>query len=71
MNAADETGGAHPEHLGAFALDALDPADAEVVRDHVARCSECRRQLDELAEAKDVLERVPLEALLDISPDFT
>jgi anti-sigma factor RsiW len=70
MNQADQAPGAHPENLGAYALDALDPAEAAAVRRHVADCRECGQQLDELAEAKDALDRVPLEELLDISPDF-
>jgi len=67
----DSAAGAHPENLGAFALDALCPAEAEAVRIHTARCPDCKRQLDELAEVRDVLDRVPLEALLDAAPDGT
>jgi anti-sigma factor RsiW len=59
----------HADNLGAYALGILDPAEARAVRWHLAQCGDCRRQLDELGEAKDVLDRVPLEALLDVSPD--
>jgi anti-sigma factor RsiW len=58
----------HAENLGAYALGLLDPAEARPVDAHVAGCSDCRRQLDELAVVKDTLDRVPLEALLDNSP---
>jgi anti-sigma factor RsiW len=61
--------GEHPEDLGAHALDALGPAEAAAVRAHTAHCRDCRQQLDEFAEVKDLLDRVPLEALLDSSPD--
>ena len=58
----------HAENLGAYTMGLLDPAEARAVRSHLADCPDCRRQLDELAEVKDLLDRVPLEALLDNSP---
>jgi anti-sigma factor RsiW len=64
--AADE----HAEHLldlGAYALGGLDPARADAVRQHAARCSDCRPQLDEFAEVTNLLDLVALEALLDRS----
>jgi anti-sigma factor RsiW len=67
----DPAADAHPENLGAYALDALDPAEAELVRRHADGCPECRQQIDELAEARGMLDSVPLEALLDASPDGT
>jgi anti-sigma factor RsiW len=66
--AADE----HAEHLvdlGAYALGGLDPARAGAVREHAARCGDCRQQLDEFAEVTAMLDLIPLEALLDGSPD--
>jgi anti-sigma factor RsiW len=59
----------HAENLSAYALGALDPVEARAVRGHLARCPECRWQLDQLTVVKDVLDHVPLEALLDSSPD--
>jgi anti-sigma factor RsiW len=47
----------------------FDPAEARAVRGHLAHCPDCRRQLDELVEVKDVLDQVPLESMLDASPD--
>jgi len=65
----DQAAGDHPEGLGAYALDALGPAEAAAIREHTARCRDCRQHLDELAEVRDVLDGVPLEALLDSSSD--
>jgi cytidine deaminase len=61
----------HAEHavdLGAYALRGLSPARAVAVREHAARCGDCRQQLDEFAEVTAMLDMVPLEALLDGSP---
>jgi hypothetical protein len=35
--------------IGAYVLDALEPAEAEAVREHLARCSECAAEHAELA----------------------
>ncbi len=64
-------GGEHLEILGAYALDALDPAEAEELRGHVAHCSDCERQLDRFAQVKGLLAQVPLDALLDSMPDIS
>ncbi|MGH9088659.1 MAG: zf-HC2 domain-containing protein, partial [Acidimicrobiales bacterium] len=36
------------ELLGAYALDAVDPDEAQVVADHLAECPRCRAEVDEL-----------------------
>jgi hypothetical protein len=61
--------GEHPVGLGAHALGALGPAEAAAVREHTAHCRDCRQELDEFAEVTDMLDQVPLAALLDSSPD--
>lgn len=55
--------------LGAYALGALDPAEAEAVDEHLATCAECRAELAELTEVKDFLGEVPPEAFLDGPPE--
>jgi anti-sigma factor ChrR (cupin superfamily) len=65
----DPAAGGHPENLGVYALGALGPVEAAAVREHTAHCRECRQWLDEFAEVRDVLDRVPLADLLDSSPD--
>lgn len=61
--------GEHPDSLGAHALGGLGPAEAAAVREHTAHCRDCRQQLDEFAEVTDLLDQVPLEALLGSRPD--
>ncbi|MDQ3935048.1 MAG: anti-sigma factor, partial [Actinomycetota bacterium] len=50
--------------LGGYVLHALDPAEADAVRAHVAACPDCAREYEELA---------PLPVLLDaaLDPDAT
>ncbi|MGZ0152570.1 zf-HC2 domain-containing protein [Kribbella sp. WER1] len=55
--------------LGAYALGALEPAEAAEVEEHLATCAECRAELAELAELKDFLGEVPPEAFLDGPPE--
>ncbi|HKF76651.1 MAG TPA: anti-sigma factor [Candidatus Dormibacteraeota bacterium] len=43
------------EQLGAYALGALDPEDAEAVAAHVATCQECRAELADLRRVADGL----------------
>jgi hypothetical protein len=59
----------HSILLGAYILDALDPAEAAGMRAHMVHCRDCRQELGEFAEAKDMLERMPLAALLDSLPN--
>jgi anti-sigma factor RsiW len=65
----DPAAGGHPENLTAYALGALGPVEAQAVREHTAHCRDCRQQLGEFAEVRDVLDRVALEDLLNSSPD--
>ncbi|MEV6271068.1 zf-HC2 domain-containing protein [Kribbella sp. NPDC051936] len=55
--------------LGAYALGALDAAEAEAVDEHLVTCAECRAELAELTEVKDFLGEVPPEAFLDGPPE--
>jgi hypothetical protein len=60
----------HPRDLlGVYGLGALDPAEVREVDDHLATCEECRRELAELTEVRDLLGEVPPEAFLDGPPD--
>jgi hypothetical protein len=61
----DPAAGGHFVDLGAYALGGLDLAEAAAVRGHAAHCGDCSQQLDEFAEVTDLLDLVPLEALLD------
>lgn len=54
----------HVENLiGAYALDAVDPAERQVVEDHLRDCNRCRLELAELREAA-----VYLSNGLEVSP---
>ncbi|TDW14391.1 anti-sigma factor family protein [Kribbella kalugense] len=55
--------------LGAYALGALEPGEAEAVDEHLATCEECRAELAELNEMKDFLGEVPPEAFLEGPPE--
>jgi anti-sigma factor RsiW len=55
--------------LGAYALGALEPAEAAEVEEHLLTCAECQAELAELAELKDFLGEVPPEAFLDGPPE--
>ncbi|MFF0270602.1 anti-sigma factor family protein [Kribbella sp. NPDC004536] len=55
--------------LGAYVLGALEPADIAEVEEHLATCAECRAEVAELAELKDLLGEVPPEAFLDGAPE--
>jgi hypothetical protein len=55
--------------LGSFVLGALGPDEARVVEQHLAGCADCRREVAELEETKNLLGEVPSEAFLDGPPD--
>src|SRR5947209_17092904 len=55
--------------LAAYALGALDDAEAREVDAHVAGCPECRAELEELTALEAVLGEVPPEAFLDGPPE--
>lgn len=55
--------------LGAYVLDALDPAETRQVDEHLATCADCRAEVAELAEMKEFLGEVPPEAFLDGPPE--
>jgi hypothetical protein len=55
--------------LGAYALGALEPSEAQEVDEHLATCAECRAELAELEEMKEFLGAVPPEAFLDGPPE--
>jgi hypothetical protein len=60
----------HPQDLlGAYSLGALGPDETREVDAHLATCPECRRELAELSEMRDLLGEVPPEAFLDGPPD--
>jgi anti-sigma factor RsiW len=54
--------------LGAYALGALDAAEAQAVRNHLAGCADCRDEVAALEEMKQFLGEVPPEAFLDGPP---
>jgi anti-sigma factor RsiW len=55
--------------LGAYALGALDPREAQLVHDHLATCADCRLEVAELADLRAAMDDVPPEAFLDGPPD--
>jgi hypothetical protein len=66
VNAVDET---HTQ-LGAYALGALDPAEAaDFERRHLQTCAQCRFDLNELVALRESLDEVPPEAFLDGPPE--
>lgn len=54
--------------LGAYALGALEPAEAQAVRDHLTGCTDCRDEVAGFEDLKEVLGEVPPEAFLDGPP---
>jgi hypothetical protein len=63
------TGPVHDRaQLGAYALGALDPAEARVVQGHLAGCLDCQREVSELMTIRRALDQVPPEAFVDGPP---
>ncbi|TDV55408.1 anti-sigma factor [Actinophytocola oryzae] len=64
------SGPAHDRaQLGAYAIGALDPAEARMVHDHLNGCRECQREVQELMMIRRALDQVPPEAFLDGPPE--
>jgi hypothetical protein len=57
------------ESLGAYVLGALDDQEQRTVAAHLESCAECRAQVDELNDLRDVLGEVPPETFLDGPPE--
>lgn len=55
--------------LGAYALGALDPHEAQMVHDHLATCADCRREIADLVDLRAAMDDVPPEAFLDGPPE--
>lgn len=63
------TAGSHdPQLLGAYALGALDAAEAAALEAHLAGCEPCRVELRELLAVRDALGELPPEAFLEGPP---
>jgi anti-sigma factor RsiW len=57
------------EALGAYALGALDEQETAEVREHLARCADCRTELEAVNAMRETLGEIPPEAFLDGPPD--
>jgi anti-sigma factor RsiW len=55
--------------LGAYALGALDPREAELVHEHLAGCADCQREVADMTDLRSVMDDVPPEAFLDGPPE--
>ncbi|WP_018684719.1 anti-sigma factor family protein [Actinokineospora enzanensis] len=55
--------------LGAYTLGALDHDERRTVEEHLAGCPDCRAELAELEEVRDMAGELPAEALLHGPPD--
>jgi anti-sigma factor RsiW len=55
--------------LGAYALGALDPREAQLVHEHLASCADCQREVADLVDLRAAMDDVPPEAFLDGPPD--
>lgn len=58
-----------PIDLGAHALGLLNEAESRAVEAHIAGCSACRGEWEELREMSAMLDDLPPEAFLDGPPD--
>jgi hypothetical protein len=54
--------------LGPYVLGVLEPDDVRELEEHLLACTDCRQQLAELEEMKELLGEVPPEAFLDGPP---
>lgn len=57
-----------PLRLGCYSLGALEPTESREIEGHLTDCAECRQELAELDEMKELLGEVPPEAFLDGPP---
>ncbi|WP_026421553.1 anti-sigma factor family protein [Actinokineospora inagensis] len=55
--------------LGAYALGALDEDERAAVERHLADCADCRAELRDLEEVRDMAGELPPEALLEGPPE--
>jgi hypothetical protein len=55
------------EELGAFVLGAIDPADDDRVRAHLAACAECRREHERLQGLPVLLDLLPAQPSTDLA----
>ena len=55
--------------LGAYALGALDPREAQQVHDHLVGCADCTREVADLTDLRAAMDEVPPEAFLDGPPE--
>jgi hypothetical protein len=59
----------HPQLLGAYVMDVLDPPERRAVEAHLAGCEPCQSEVAELEQVRDVLGELPPEALIQGPPD--
>ncbi|MCX4686815.1 zf-HC2 domain-containing protein [Kitasatospora purpeofusca] len=57
LSSPDPTAGPHPsvDELADLSEDLLAPAEAEVLREHLAGCADCRETVDALSEVRELL----------------
>jgi Putative zinc-finger len=55
--------------LGAYALGALDPREAQLVHEHLTGCPDARREVADLTDLRAAMDDIPPEAFLDGPPD--
>ena len=46
--------------LGAYLLGGLEPDEAAAFEEHLARCTDCRQELDDLASLPALLDAIPV-----------
>jgi hypothetical protein len=55
--------------IDGYVIGELDPEEARIVEEHLARCPGCREEVRSLREVQRLLAAVPMEAMLDGPPD--